>query len=102
MTLEPGIHDPSEAPWWRFTSPEVEGTTVVKQWMNEAAEVFGIEISKRCGGGELHLQQLGMSLSGMTGHYLCHFQHHPNKPVPMTVRRGEQTMEPKDVEPSIE
>jgi len=105
MTLEPGIYDPSEAPWWRFTSPEVTDTTrsgtedmivVVKQWMNQAAEVFALEISKRCAGGEVELQQLGMSLDGMTGHYICHFQLLPTHPVPLTVRRGEQTMEPKD------
>jgi hypothetical protein len=98
-TLDPGVHNHDQAPWWEFC---VEGyeLPVVKQWMNQAAEVFGQEISKRCAGGAHRVEQTHMSVDGMAGYYICHLEFHPTRPVMFTVHRGSQTMEPQNVEQS--
>jgi hypothetical protein len=89
MTLDPGIYDPSEAPYWRFTNDQTT-TVVVKQWMKEAAEAFAIELSKINWGGETSVEVVGMTTDGMTGYYQVSFEHH-RMSVPLTVHRGEQT-----------
>jgi len=101
MTLDPGVYDHTEAPWWRFTSPDVDDTTVVKQWMKEAAEVFAQEMSKRSAGGDTRVEVAYLMADGMSGVFQVFFQHHRH-PTTLTVVRGEQTMEPKDGELQIE
>lgn len=93
MTLEPGIYDGSEAPWWRFTSPQV-ALPVVRQWMKQAAEVFAIELSKANAGGTTRVHTLYLTVDGSVGRYQVFFQHH-RLPVEIEVHRGEQTMEHK-------
>ena len=84
MTFDPGVYDASEAPWFEFNC---EGcTTVVKQWMNEAAEVFGQQIANRSAGGEATVELQFMSLDGMWGQYVCHME--LNHAVDFMVYRG--------------
>jgi hypothetical protein len=94
MTLDIGVHEPGDAPWWEFHCDDC--TTVVKQWMNEAAEVIGQEIANRAAGGLATVEMLHMSLDGMSGHYMCTCELHPNHPRFFVVTRGNQTMEPRD------
>jgi len=64
VTLEPGIHDPEEAPWWEFTCAD-EVTTA--QWMRQAARTFAVKLS---GEEDCDVRVIYTSLDGMTGHYL--------------------------------
>jgi len=95
MTLDPGFYDHTEAPWFNFTCDEVTDTTVVKQWMKEAAEQFAVLLSKRIWGGETEVETAYLHMDGMTGVFVVTFEHHrPEQTI--TVHRGEQTVEPNN------
>lgn len=98
-TLEPGVFDASEAPWWEFHSDGC--TTVVRQWMGEAAQVIAQELVDRAAGGEASIEQIMMSLDGMVASYQCTGDLNPTHPWFFTVTRGDQTtnpnMEPENV-----
>lgn len=68
MTLEPGIHDPEDAPSWEF---ECEGfTPVVEQWMGTAAEKFAATLT---GGEEFRVHCAYMAADGGSGTYVVYF-----------------------------
>ena len=91
MTLEPGIHDPSQAPWWEF---HCDGfTPVVEQWMNDAARRFAGELSKVNAGGKVErCRPQYLSLDGSSGRYSVKLAEH-RKRFYLTVVRGD--MQPK-------
>jgi hypothetical protein len=64
VTLEPGVHEPSEAPWWEFTS-DLSDQKLVRQWMGEAARAFAEEAAGE--GAEVEVES--MSADGMVGFY---------------------------------
>lgn len=92
VTLEPGVYEMEDAPWWEFHCDDC--TTVVKQWMNEAAQLIGQEIVNRAAGGEAQVEVIMMSLDGMTGSYQCIGTLNPTHPWFFVVTRGDQTEEP--------
>lgn len=91
MSLEPGIYEGSEAPWWRFTTTHTD-TTVVKQWMMEAAQHFANEISLTCAGGPVHVEVDYLAWDGSYGLYKVFFTNF-RLPMELTVYRGEPAME---------
>lgn len=95
MTLEPGVFDPSEAPWWEFSCGEL---TTVEQWMRQAALHFAriVSTEEDCG-----VQVLYTSLDGMTGHYLVTdggavvMKDEHGQDISLIVHRGEMTTKPE-------
>jgi hypothetical protein len=67
--LTPGVHNPEDAPWWEFTCDEVDPTTVVTQWMGQAAQVFGQRLANRAASGSVIVECMYMSLDGASGLY---------------------------------
>lgn len=70
MTLEPGIHDPEDAPWWEFTCDGCD--PALAQWMAEAAAQFAAILTAAAWPGLRPVPWLkcdGMSLDGMSGQY---------------------------------
>ena len=87
MTLEPGIYDPSEAPWWVFTcrvedlAPDFPPWTITRQWMGEAATAFGQHIANLAAAGTATARVNFTSTDGMTGHYEVTFEKRPTDTV---------------------
>jgi hypothetical protein len=92
-TLAPGVHDPSEAPWWEFHCEDC--ATVVAQWMSHAARDISQQVINRAAGGYVHsVEVLFTSLDGMSGHYRCRAKLHPGRWWYFTVSRGNQVSVP--------
>lgn len=83
MTLEPGVHEPDQAPWWEFTSDLSDGVLVL-QWMGEAAREFAV----REYGEGTKVAVVSTSADGMVGFYAI-----TDPPdIYFTVLRGQQTI----------
>lgn len=94
MTLEPGVWDHEEAPWWEFTCAGC--TPVVTQWMGQAARLFGAELTARAAGGECTVRCVFTSLDGNTGNYAVQMSERRD-PVYVIVVRGDMTDKPTDI-----
>lgn len=94
-TLEPGIHDPGEAPWWMF---KCEGyDPVIRQWMGEAAAVFAAVLASRNAGGEVtYLHCDTMTDDGMEGTYVVTLSEHGDREFELIVERGDQQPAPEE------
>lgn len=86
-TLEPGIHDPEEAPYWTF---ECEGfTPVVKQWMGEAAAHFAALLAEQTAGTVTRVHCAYTALDGGSGTYAVYFDNGRQQVI--VIWRGDMT-----------
>ena len=85
VTLDPGIHNPEDAPWWRFTCEGYD--PVIRQWMGEAANLFAAQLASRNAGGEvLSVFCAFTSSDGMTGTYQVKLSEHSREYI-LTITR---------------
>jgi hypothetical protein len=99
-TLAPGVHDPSEAPWWEFTADNLT-TVVTCRWMSIAALQLAQEyVNKSAGGKVVEVYCMYTSLDGMTGQYAVRASLLV-RTVYLTVRRGKMLTSPpnEDIKP---
>jgi hypothetical protein len=96
VTLEPGVHEPDQAPWWAFTCPEADmHTIIVKQWMGEAAVVFAQLFANHMGGGKVEsVKPSWLHVDGDYGQYELTMTGHPGELFYIIVKRGEMTTKP--------
>lgn len=102
-TLEPGVHDHEQAPWWEFYCDlpgssqlhpvqqlDDEPWVIVKQWMGEAARAFAERLLPD---KNYTVECLLTTIDGLTGHYVINQPGHPLG-VYITINRGAQIICP--------
>lgn len=94
-TLEPGVYDPEEAPWWEFSCEDFP--TVRKQWMGEAAAHFAQLLANRSAGGKFTVSCLQTTIDGNAGLYEVKMDLH-RLPELINVSRGAMVSKPTEGE----
>lgn len=95
-TIEPGIHAPSQAPWWRFTCDGYD--PVIRQWMGEAADIFAAQLASRNAGGEvLSVFCAFTSLDGMRGTYQVRLSEHSREYILAITRDPQHPITQEDI-----